>query len=371
MLTPTQKRNLSRILPFGLIWGFFGLLYVQIEYGILGDTAIYPSTNNLYESGASFFFISFGSFIIGILIGTIEVVLMTKLCLGKSFLQKLLFKTAIYLSAIVLLTLIIALLATSARLDRPLFDPTVLQSMLQYASNFAFLSIVIYAGAIALLSLFILEISNYLGIDMLTNFFTGKYHLPHEEERIFMFLDMKSSTVIAEKLGNMDYFQLLNRFYADATDAIIDTSGEVYQYVGDEIIVSWNLKEGLANRNCIRCFFLIKETFRALAQSYLNRFQMVPEFKAGFHCGKVTTGEIGVLKKEILFTGDVLNTTSRIQSSCSDYLTDMLISIDLLSQLEIGDAYELSEMGECQLKGKKEKIDLYSLSKIDRSLSSI
>ena len=141
-----------------------------------------------------------------------------------------------------------------------------------------------------------------------------------------MFLDMKSSTTIAEQLGHVEYFRLLNKYYADISDAIIQTAGEVYQYAGDEIIVSWDLKNGLANNNCIRCFFLIKKTFKKVSESYIKRFGLTPEFKAGFHYGKVTTGEIGVIKKEIFFTGDVLNTTARIQAKCNEFGTDILIS---------------------------------------------
>ncbi len=200
------------------------------------------------------------------------------------------------------------------------------------------------------------------GSSVFYNFFTGRYHHPREEDRIFMFLDMKSSTTIAERLGHVEYFRLLNKYYADTTEAIIQTYGVVYQYAGDEIIVSWNLKKGLTNNNCIRCFFMIKETFQTLSESYIKRFELVPEFKAGFHYGKVTTGEIGVLKKEIFFTGDVLNTTARIQASCNEFGTDILISQDLLSQLDIDDVYELTAIGECELKGRQEKINLFSLA---------
>jgi class 3 adenylate cyclase len=104
-----------------------------------------------------------------------------------------------------------------------------------------------------------------------------------------MFLDMKASTTIAEQLGNSKYFKLLNKYFSDTTNAIIQTSGEVYQYAGDEIIVSWDLETGLANNNCIRCFFMVKDSFQKLSGSYIERFDLVPEFKAGFHCGKVIT----------------------------------------------------------------------------------
>jgi adenylate cyclase len=54
-----------------------------------------------------------------------------------------------------------------------------------------------------------------------------------------MFVDLLSSTTIAEALGNEKYHNLLHDFYADITNPIIYNKGEIYQYVGDEVIVSW------------------------------------------------------------------------------------------------------------------------------------
>ena len=365
-MNPGQKRNLIRIIPFGIIWGVYGFLYVLIESGLLGDAKVYPSTNNPYDFGTSLLITTSCSVIMGIFLGIIEILLLNNLFVRRAFWQKILFKTALYLLLIFILLLTIAFFVNSIGLKLPLFHPEVFQQVAKFVSNFVFWSIVIYAGVLTMLSLFILEVSDYLGDSVFNNFFTGKYHHPREEERIFMFLDMKASTTIAEQLGNVEYFKLLNKYFADTTNAIIQTSGEVYQYAGDEIIVSWNLKKGLTNNNCIQCFFMIKDTFRMLSESYIKRFELVPEFKAGFHCGKVTTGEIGILKKDIFFTGDVLNTTARIQARCNESGTDNLISQELLSQLNIDDAYELTAMGECALKGRREKINLFSIAKTSR-----
>ena len=364
MLAPKHSRNLIRIIPFVIIWGVFGFLYVLLEYGLLGDSKIYPSTGNLYNFETSLIFYTSGALVTGFFLGVIEVLWLNNLFEKRSFWKKIFIKTALYFSSIVILSLLIIFFASSARLKLPLFHTEVVQTMVQYVSNFAFFTILIYAGVITNLSLFILEVSDYLGGSVFNNFFMGKYHHPREEERIFMFLDMKASTSIAEQLGNLEYFQLLNKYFSDATDAIIQTSGEVYQYAGDEVIVSWSLGKGIKNNNCIRCFFMIKDIFRRSSDDYMIRFDMIPEFKAGFHCGKVTTGEIGVLKKDIFFTGDVLNTTARIQDNCNRFGTDNLISQELLSLLNIDESYELTTIGECELKGRRNKISLYSIAKI-------
>ena len=177
-----------------------------------------------------------------------------------------------------------------------------------------------------------------------------------------MFLDMKSSTTIAEALGHVRYFQLLKEYYYDLSDPIVKHSGEIYQYVGDEVIVSWKLKEGIKNNNCIRCFFAMKRAIKRRTKKYNERFGVTPQFKAGFHVGTVTTGEIGVIKKDIIFTGDVLNATSRIQGLCNTYEVDILISDDLRKMLELDASYQTRSLGKNELKGKDEKIELFTFS---------
>ena len=117
-----------------------------------------------------------------------------------------------------------------------------------------------------------------------------------------MFLDMRSSTALAEQLGHVRYFKLLREYYNDLSDAIVDHYGEVYQYVGDEVVISWPSSLGLKSKNCIRCFYAMKERLRNRAAHYMKKYGVTPTFKAGLHCGKVTVGEIGALKKDIFFT---------------------------------------------------------------------
>ena len=176
-----------------------------------------------------------------------------------------------------------------------------------------------------------------------------------------MFSDMKSSTTIAEKLGHIKYFELLREYYFDLSEAIITFSGEIYQYVGDEIVVSWKYKDGIENNNCIKCFFAMKEDLVKRADWYNKNFGVLPTFKAGFHFGEVTTGEIGALKKEIIFTGDVLNSTARIQGLCNHYKVDLLISDDLIKSLDLDSEFQIKSLGKTELRGKMENIELYTI----------
>jgi adenylate cyclase len=194
----------------------------------------------------------------------------------------------------------------------------------------------------------------------------GRYHRPRQELRIFMFLDMRSSTSIAEELGHVRYFQLLNELFTDITDPIVYSRGEIYQYVGDEISVSWPLRRGLARQRSVRCFLDIRAKLSRRAPYYEKRYGIVPAFKAGLHYGEVTTGEVGSVKKERIFSGDVVNTAARIQNACNEHGVDNLISKELLDLLLPKGALPVREIGSIALKGKRSTVSLWTIGADDR-----
>lgn len=361
---PKHKRNLIKIIPFSIIWGLTAILYSIIEYGILGDSDIYPSTNNAYQPLNSIIINIPSSLALGFLIGVVEVYLLKGLFSGKSFWKKILFKTLLYLVAISFFLIITSFALNSLELRLPVFHPKVIQSIQQFVGNFVFLSIIIFCGFMAMLSLFVAEVSNYLGGTIFNKFFVGKYHKPIEEKRIFMFLDMKASTTIAEELGHIQYFKLLNQYYDVMSDAIMNYQGEVYQYIGDEVVVTWEFEKGKRETNCLQCFFALKESMHNQADKFQINFGVAPDFKAGMHLGEVTTGEIGALKKEIVFTGDVLNTTARIQGLCKEYQTDLIISEELMNSMSAKDNFQFTPLGELSLRGKSKLVNLFSVVNI-------
>lgn len=214
-----------------------------------------------------------------------------------------------------------------------------------------------------LICIIFLQVSDKYGQGVFLKFMYGKYHSPKEETRIFMFLDIKSSTSIAEVLGSLKYFDLINDFFYDATDAIIESRGEIYQYVGDEVVITWTLKNGIENSNCLNCFFDIYDAIRKNSGKYEEKYGLVPSFKAGVHYGIVTVGEIGVVKREIIFTGDVLNTTSRIQELCNKYNQKLLVSKDVLDLLEPESSLTADEIGQMNLRGRAAPVVLYSVKR--------
>ncbi|MEM9673940.1 MAG: adenylate/guanylate cyclase domain-containing protein, partial [Bacteroidota bacterium] len=208
---------------------------------------------------------------------------------------------------------------------------------------------------------FMIEVSDSLGTSVFWNFFSGKYHKPKVEQRVFMFLDLKGSTHLAEQLGHQTYYEFLNRFFGDVSSAVLETWGEIYQYVGDEVVIHWPWNKAEFS---IACFFKIKHKIELEQTTYIEHFGVTPEFRVGIHGGLVSIGEIGTLKKDILYIGDVLNTTSRIQEISKKMGKEMLVSEDTLKPMmkKITQQYNLEDIGYCELRGRTQPIRLFNLT---------
>jgi adenylate cyclase len=268
----------------------------------------------------------------------------------------------IYTGISILMTISFSLAVQSNDGNNLSLGSKILENTLDIFQNPAFWTSMAIWSLMVAGTQFMLQVSDKFGNGVLWRFLTGKYFHPREERRIFMFLDIKSSTSIAENIGHMKYFELLSQFYKDITDPIINCAGEIYQYVGDEVIVTWEEAEGISENNCIRCFYEIQRIIENNKDHYLANYGFVPGFKAGIHVGDATVGEIGILKKDIVFSGDVLNTTARIQGECNKYGVDILISAELLSILRNVDSeYKIEAKGVYSLKGKENVVGLISL----------
>lgn len=208
-----------------------------------------------------------------------------------------------------------------------------------------------------------LMVNDKYGPGNLRSFFMGRYFRPQREEHIFMFLDLRSSTYIAQVLGEQQYFNFIKDVIRDATPVILRHKGRIYQYVGDEITVSWWMNQGLNKLNCIRCPMEIRKIFNHRSSYYTAQYGVVPDFKAGLHCGPVMVGEIGVVKRDIAFSGEVVGTAARIQNRCNHLEVNLLMSQDLKDLLPWEGSRLIPEhKGDLLIKGKMVNLPLYTVN---------
>ncbi|WP_299253499.1 adenylate/guanylate cyclase domain-containing protein [uncultured Aquimarina sp.] len=233
-----------------------------------------------------------------------------------------------------------------------------------FSFNKSFWAVILYIVFASFVFSFIKIANEKFGKGVFVNMLLGKYKNPQEEKRIFMFLDLKDSTTIAEKLGHFKYSQLIQDCFYDLNKVVPKHNAEIYQYVGDEVVLSWPYKKGLANNNCVNLFFAFQQKKQSKAEYYLKKYGVVPEFKAGLHGGKLMVTEVGIVKKEIAYHGDVINTSARIQGQCNAYKVPLLISDKLIQDLKINANLTCQFLGSVLLKGKQEEVNIHTIARV-------
>ena len=359
-ISNTLKSQISKILWITVGWTFISGFYVLIVYASFIDLDRNISDIDLW------LYIK-GSLMTGIVAGIIggsfvvffwEKWLRTKKY-GSSLWSILWTYTVIYF----IVGIPSGLFVEMGELGLPFYHTIVWQSVLSSTVSMNGLINTIFWLLVVLGTLIVLQVNDKYGPGVFRDFLLGKYFHSKREERIFMFMDLRSSTTIAEKLGEQRYFNFLKDIFQHSTASILDAKGEIYQYVGDEIVISWKMHEGVDNANCLNCFFKIQEALKLKASYYRQNYDgIVPEFKAGMHYGYVMSGEIGVVKRDIVFSGDVLNTAARIQQKCNELGVNILLSNYLLDKLKLQTgSFEPKKIGDMELRGKEQKVMLYTL----------
>ena len=340
-----------------LAWVILFYFYFIISYWALYDFL----SDNIFKDYISTWYIHFelisGTILFGILFSLIDYLTDHTTIRRKSFGKIILIKSMLYIFMITGVFTVVYGLFYIYKIG-PFEHLEVLLDMINIRM---IISWVLYFIFSILLITFIIQINKKIGPGNLLKLITGKYHKPRDEQRIFLFLDLKDSTSIAEKLGHNWYSQLLQNCYHDLTEFVINYKADIYQYVGDEVVLSWNDKLGLDSLNSVKLYYAYKNKLEERKVYYLNKFNVFPEFKGGMDAGIVTVAEVGDLKREIAYHGDVLNTAARIQEKCREYEKDLLISENMGIKINNFNGFVKNYIGNVNLKGKKRSVNIYSI----------
>jgi len=282
--------------------------------------------------------------------------LFRKLPLGKVIIYRTFISVAVFALVLLVLRFVMFDLFVS-----PTFNIAGIR-MTQKSWDYLFYLFLVYYFFMTLIISFINQVNRKFGPGVLVPLLLGRYRTPKEEERIFMFMDLKSSTATAEKLGHLKYSAFIRDCFSDINEVLYEFQAQVYQYVGDEIVVMWPTSEGLEDCRCVKFYFAVVKQFEERSKHYHSTFGCMPVFKAGMHMGKVTVVEIGEIKRDIAYHGDTVNTAARIQAVCNQVGRDFIVSEYLIENTNCPDIFRIERLGQVELKGKSKKVALLSIA---------
>lgn len=243
--------------------------------------------------------------------------------------------------------------------------PQTMTQLVQFYRSPIFYTLLIHSFIVVILFHFVYKMNQKLGHGILLKFLMGSYYNPKEELRVFMFMDLKSSTHYAEKLGHFKYSRLIQDCFNHLTEVVINNNANIYQYVGDEVVLTWKIDKNYDAMQSIKSFYDFNDVLESKREYYLTQYGMMPVFKAGLHAGKVMVAQVGHLKSEIAYHGDAINTASRVQNLCNKYQSRLLMTGDFLNYFKLFQKATINtsirSMGKIKLDGKEALVDLYNL----------
>lgn len=355
-----MRLKFKQLIVVIVAWTTMGFLISVYDYLLLntGYSAGHSQDYSFIVAAAR----NVGAGLVGALLGgSLMVFYVNEKLQDKPYAYTILVVSVSFVLIVTFISCLMGIILIPLKTGKPLNDPGSWSAFIVFMKDSSHLkALLVWSFIVAITQLFF-QVNSKFGQANFWNIIRGKYNQPKEEKKIFMFLDINDSTTIAEQLGDETYHSLLKDFFADITGPILDNKGSIYQYVGDEVVISWNYEDGVKDERCIRCFFDMKMHIQGKKKKYFTRYGLLPTFKAGIHSGKVIAGEIGIIKRDITYSGDVLNTTSRILGKCSELKEEIIASSELLLALKNPKSYITRTLGAIKLKGKTREVILNSL----------
>jgi adenylate cyclase len=219
----------------------------------------------------------------------------------------------------------------------------------------------VYSAVISVLMNLGFGIANIIGPRAFLNFIIGRYHTPVEENRFVVFVDIAGSTGLAERLGGVGIHRLLDRIFRQLTLSVVDYRGEVLDYVGDEIIVTWPARGGAVDYRPLRCFLAMRRELAQASDQLQREFGVAPRIRGSLHFGPVIVGEIGDIKRAIVFNGDVMNTAARLEELSRTVDGGFLASRAAMERFGPAPPIAVRDLGRLPIRGRADGIDVVGI----------
>ncbi|MDR2480119.1 MAG: HAMP domain-containing protein [Treponema sp.] len=179
----------------------------------------------------------------------------------------------------------------------------------------------------------------YVPKDVIERFFASPEKMLVGDNRrlAILFSDIRSFTTISEGMAPDDLVNSLNRYFSGQVEIIYSRKGVVDKYIGDAIMAFWGAPEK-HDDDALQSVMAGLDMIDALAGFNENQRKLgKPEFHIGLgiNYGEVTVGNIGSERKmDYTVIGDSVNLASRLEGLTKTYLSELLISESLYTELQ-------------------------------------
>jgi len=177
---------------------------------------------------------------------------------------------------------------------------------------------------------------------------------------VSLFVDMRGSTRLAEKMLPFDTVFVVNRFLAAVAQAVIECGGRPNQFVGDGVLALFGLAASaqVACRQALKASALIAKNIDELNQFLSHDLREPIGFGIGIHGGEVIVGDIGY-RDHMVFTalGDAVNVAARLQDMTKSLACEAIISEEVRATAGLSE-HDLPQQ-EVEIRGRAEPMTVH------------
>lgn len=180
-----------------------------------------------------------------------------------------------------------------------------------------------------------------------------------------LFSDIRGFTALSEQLPPQQLTHLLQEYFNEMTEAVMDTDGIVDKYIGDAVMAFWGAplpQHDQADRAVTTAINMVSR-LKKLNNKWRQEGYPVFDMGIGINLGIATVGNLGSSKRfDCTVVGDAVNAASRIESLNKEHSSNILISESTKRQLTI--PLEMRDLGDVLVKGKEIPIRIYRIDSV-------
>ncbi len=179
----------------------------------------------------------------------------------------------------------------------------------------------------------------------------------------FLFSDIRGFTPISEKYKSnpQGLTELINKFLTPMTDIILKHGGTVDKYMGDCIMAFWNAPLDCPNHQQMAIISAREMKRKLIRMNIKEEFGQELKIGIGINTGEAVVGNMGSEQRfDYSVLGDAVNLASRLEGISKNYDTTIIIGEDTYKSVK--DKFKFRKLGDVQVKGKSNKVAIYSIN---------
>jgi adenylate cyclase len=181
-----------------------------------------------------------------------------------------------------------------------------------------------------------------------------------------MFTDLRGFTTFSETRSPESVIEILNHYFGEMTQAILDHGGTLVSYLGDGMMAVFGApleQADHADRALASAREMLEDRLPRV-NDWIREQGLGEGFRMGIglNSGEIMSGNIGSLRRlEYTIIGDPVNTASRLEGLTKGTPYPLFISDTTCALLRDGPA-DLIYVEELEVRGRKEKVKVWSLA---------